>query len=121
MRGLLYKGKEKCLFAPAFKQPADFAVMNDSAVAEEHHRFGDVVKLHVDHVSEVEDYFLRGHNPETGAIIGVKAASRVILGVDEALDDAEEAGLFGSLFPALLDVVFFCIHRNGFLMLFLEM
>lgn len=70
MRGLLYKGKEKCLFAPAFKQPADFAVMNDSAVAEEHHRLGDVIKLHVDHVSEVKDYFLRSHNPEASIMGG---------------------------------------------------
>lgn len=80
--------------------------MNDSAVAEEHHRLSDIVKLHVDHVSEVEDYFLRGHNPEA-SIMGIKTASRVILGVDEALDDAEELGSSGSLFPALLTVVFF--------------
>lgn len=93
--------------------------MNDSAVAEEHHRLSDVIKLHVNHVSEIEDYFLRSHNPEA-SIMGVKAASRVILGVDEALDNAEELRNCGSLFPALFDVVFFCLHRKGFLMLFLE-
>ena len=109
--------RKECLFAPAFKKPTDFAVMNDCAISEVHHGRRYIVKLHVDHVSEVKDYFLRGHNPKAFAIVRIKAACWAILCVDEALDYAEELGRVRSLFRALLDVVFFCTHRNGFFML----
>ncbi len=92
-----------------FDEPTELAVGRSADIAEIAHAAGHVVKIHVDHVGQFEDDFLRSDDAEVLRVecAGSFACGLTIYSPEVAFNDIEE---WRQLCVLLRRVVYVVIH-----------